>query len=176
MRLDYDSTLTGLKILSLSLALLVLPLWAGCTSEDGDLPVIRSDVPFRTDGMLSFLSPSGDTLTTINIEIAETDETRTRGLMGRRSLPAQSGMFFIMGDVDTTGFWMRNTPLPLDIMFVAPDSQIINIAKRTTPYSDAVIYPDAPKKYVVEVRAGFADRLGITDSMRITWTRTLPPS
>ncbi len=173
MRRDHHTTLAGLNGVYLLLALLV---FVGCRSQNDDLPTIRSDVSFRTDGTLSFLTPSGDTLTTIDIEIAETDEARARGLMGRRSLPARSGMFFIMDDVDTTGFWMRNTPLPLDIIFVAPDSQIINVAKRTTPYSDAVIQPLAPKAYVVEVRAGFTDRAGVTDSMRITWNRTQPPS
>lgn len=162
-----------MKLFSLVFALFVL---VGCGADENELPTIRTDAEFRKDGTLSFLTPSGDTLTTIDVEIAETDEARTRGLMGRRSLPSRSGMFFIMDDVDTTGFWMRNTPLPLDIMFVAPDSHVINIVKRTTPFSQAVIRPKAPKKFVVEVRAGFADRAGITDSMRITWSRTQSPA
>jgi hypothetical protein len=170
MRRDYIETPPGLRLIGVILGLLL----AGCGAEN-DLPTLRTDVEFRSDGTLSFLTLSGDTVTTIDIEIAETDEARTRGLMGRRSLPAQSGMFFIMDEVDTTGFWMRNTPLPLDILFVAPDSQIINISKRTTPFSEAVIRPDAPKKYVVEVRAGFTDRRGITDGMRVDWTRTQTP-
>lgn len=151
-------------------------LAAGCRSEERDLPTIRTDAEFRTDGRLTFLGPTGEPISTIDIEIAETDEARRLGLMGRRSLPAQSGMFFIMDDTDTTGFWMRSTPMPLDIIFVGPDSQVVSIARRTTPYSDEVISPAAPKKYVVEVRAGQAARLGITDSTRITWERSRPPS
>lgn len=160
----------------LLLILTCLLLTAGCRSEERDLPTIRTETEFRSDGILSFLSPSGDTLSTIDIEIAETDEARARGLMGRRSLPPRSGMFFIMDEADTTGFWMRNTPMPLDIIFVSSDSQVVSIARRTTPYSDDVISPEAAKKYVVEVRAGHADRLGVTDSTRITWTRSQPPS
>lgn len=151
-------------------------LGGGCRSGEKELPTVQLDVPFRTDGHLSFLTSGGDTLTTIDIEIAENDQARARGLMGRRSLPRQSGMLFIMDRADTTGFWMRNTPLPLDIIFVGQDSQVINIAKRTTPYSDDVIHPAAPKKYVVEVRAGFTDRIGIGDSTRITWMRTSAPA
>lgn len=169
MRRHHIPTASRLTLLAL---LLTAALTAGCQGQRGDLPTIRTEAPFRTDGSLSFVRPSGDTVATIDIEIAETDEARHRGMMGRRSLPAQSGMLFIMDDVDTSGFWMRNTPLPLDIIFVAPDSQIINIAERTTPYSDDVIYPEAPKKYVVEVRAGYSDRLGLDDSTRIRWTRT----
>lgn len=156
------------------LILSFLLLASGCRSDERNLPTIRSDSDFRTDGSLAFLSPDGDTLSTIEIEIAETDDARTRGLMGRRSLPARSGMFFIMDEADTTGFWMRNTPMPLDIIFVGPDSQVVNIARKTTPYSDQIIRPTAAKKFVVEVRAGQANRLGITDSTRITWTRSQP--
>lgn len=154
----------------------VLLLALGCRSEERNLPTIQMDTPFRTDGRLAFLSSQGDTITSIAVEIAETDQARARGLMGRRSLPRSSGMFFIMDAADTTGFWMRNTPLPLDIIFVGADSQVVSIAKRTTPYSDEVIQPSGPKKYVVEVRAGFTDRLGIDDSTYITWVRTPSPA
>ncbi len=151
-------------------------LVAGCGSERRDLPTINTEARFERDGRLTFLTPEGDTLRTIDIEIAESEQDRATGLMGRRGLPPNSGMFFIMDDVDTTGFWMKNTPLPLDIMFVGADSQIINIVKRTTPFSEEVIRPTAPKKYVVEVRGGYTDRAGITDSMRITWSRTQEPT
>ncbi|MEX0821507.1 MAG: DUF192 domain-containing protein [Rhodothermales bacterium] len=173
MRRDYDTTFAGLTARRtgavLALAMLLL---GGCRSRDDDLPTIRTDIPFRSDGTLTFIGPAGDTLDAIQIEIAETDEARTRGLMGRRSLPPKSGMFFIMEETDTSGFWMRNTPLPLDIMFVAPDSQIINIVERTTPYSEEIIRPAAPKKYVVEVRAGYAQRTDLPGGTRITWTRS----
>jgi uncharacterized membrane protein (UPF0127 family) len=92
--------------------------------------------------------------------------------MRQRSLGYERGMLFIFDSVDKGGMWMRNTPLPLDIVFVAPDSQVINITRRTTPFSDENIKPDAPRKFVVEVRAGFADRFGLTDSTRVRWTRT----
>lgn len=152
--------------------LLALVLLAGgCGSDDRALPTIRTELEFRKDGELAFLTAGGDTITTIDVEIAETDETRARGLMGRRGLPPRSGMLFIMDSADTTGFWMRNTPLPLDIIFVNPDFQVINIAKRTTPFSDDLISPEAPKLYVVEVRAGFTDLAGITEDSRISFTR-----
>lgn len=161
------------RILSVPLALLILGLSsAGCRQEERRLPTIDTQSEFREDGRLAFLEPNGDTLGTIAIEIAETPTALGRGLMGRRSLPSRSGMLFIMEDTDTTGFWMRNTPLPLDIIFVGPDSQVVSIARRTTPYSDESIQPEAPKKFVVEVRAGQAERLGITDSTKIAWERT----
>jgi uncharacterized membrane protein (UPF0127 family) len=149
-------------------AFLLLFALIGCTDDDAD----PSDGPtFQREGTLAFYQPAGDTLATIAIEIADTDAERRRGLMQRRSLDYDRGMLFIFDEVDTGGMWMKNTPLPLDIVFVAPDSQVINIARRTTPFSEKTIEPNAPRKYVVEVRAGFARRFGLTDSTRVRWVR-----
>ncbi len=92
--------------------------------------------------------------------------------MRQRSLGYDRGMLFIFDEIDEGGMWMKNTPLPLDVVFVAPDSQVINIARRTTPFSEETIEPAAPKKYVVEVRAGFADRFNLSDGTLVRWTRT----
>jgi uncharacterized membrane protein (UPF0127 family) len=147
-------------------------LGSGCTPDE---PSQTGGEPtFQSEGRLAFVGPAGDTLRTIDVEIAETDAERERGLMRRRSLGYDRGMLFIFDEVDEGGMWMKNTPLPLDIVFVAPDSQVINIARRTTPFSQETISPAAPRKFVVEVRAGFADRFGLTDSARVRWTRTPP--
>ena len=154
------------------LLLLIAPvLFAACESEDDNLPTIRTDIPFRQDGTLAFVGPEGDSIMTIAIEIAEGDSARQRGLMQRRGLPAQGGMLFLDDQPREQSFWMRNTPLPLDILFVGADSQVINIAKRTRPYSDSALVSAAPAQYVLEVRAGFTDRHGITDSTRLVWQR-----
>lgn len=156
-------------MLSRFFPVLLLLLLFGCTSEEsGSDP---EELSFQ-EGILAFVQPSGDTLATIDIEIADSDAERKRGLMRQRSLGYERGMLFIFDSVDKGGMWMRNTPLPLDIVFVAPDSQVINIVRRTTPFSDKTIEPNAPRKFVVEVRAGFAARFGLTDSTRVRWTRT----
>jgi len=143
-------------------------LLGACGSDEPD----PENTSFQKEGRLAFLGPDGDTLRAIDVEIAETDAERQRGLMHRRSLGYDRGMLFIFEEVNEGGMWMRNTPLPLDIVFVAPDSHVINIARRTTPFSDKSIKPSAPRKFVVEVRAGFAARFGLTDSTRIRWTRS----
>jgi hypothetical protein len=131
-----------------------------------------SDPPeFRHDGTLTFISASGDSLTTIDIEIADTNPTRAQGLMYRRSMRYDRGMLFVFDEPGTGGMWMRNTPLPLDMIFVDADGEIINIVERTTPFSDESIKPEAPRKYVIEVRAGFVERHNLDDTARITWSR-----
>ncbi len=150
---------------------LAIPLLAGCT-ETGDRTSTDDLRTFRDEGVLAFTQPTGDTLATITIDVADTDAERRRGLMQQRSLGYDRGMLFVFETVDRGSMWMKNTPLPLDIIFVAPDSQIINITRRTTPLSEEQITPEAPRKFVVEVRAGFADRFGLTDSTRVRWTHT----
>jgi len=142
---------------------------AGCASDSADP---SPEEGFEVEGALAFLTPDGDTLRTIDVDIADTDAERKRGLMRQRSLGYDRGMLFIFDSVDEGGMWMKNTPLPLDIVFVAPDSQVINIARRTTPFSEESIEPAAPRNFVVEVRAGFANRFDLTDSTRVRWTRS----
>lgn len=153
-------------------ALLALLLAAGCADSADQAGTLGAEPTFRKDGTLTFVGPDGAAIRTIDVEIAETPETRAQGLMGRRQMGYDKGMLFLFPEADDSGFWMRNTPMPLDIVFVGPDSQVVSIAERTTPFSDENIYPAAPKQFVVEVRAGFADRFGLTDSTRIRWQRS----
>jgi hypothetical protein len=159
------------RLLLLALCLTCLLPLVSCSDDSDSQNASATNEPrFRKDGTLTFVD-DGSAVRTIDIEIAETNAERARGLMFRRSMGYDRGMLFLFEQADTTGFWMKNTPLPLDIMFLAPDSSIINIVKRTTPFSTDNIYPTAPKKYVVEVRAGFADRFDIEPGMTVRWTR-----
>ena len=155
-------------ILFLSLLILV-----NCSDDaSSPEPSQRADeTGFRKDGTLTFYHEDGSPAETIDIEIAETNEARQRGLMFRQEMRYDRGMLFIFEQSDPSGFWMKNTPLPLDIMFVDEDSTIINIARRTTPYSEENIYPEGPKRYVVEVRGGFSAMHGIEPGMTVRWTR-----
>ena len=123
----------------------------------------------QATGTLDFLDANGETLRTIQIDIAATPEQRQRGLMDRRDLSLQEGMLFIFPAADSQSFWMRNTYIPLDIMFVGTDRKIVNIAKRTVPLSDDYIKSTGLAQYVVEVRGGFSDRFGIDESVTIRW-------
>lgn len=152
----------------LALLLLTAP---SCT-DDGEQTQNATGTSFQKEGTLTFYQPDGTELKTINVQIADTDAERQRGLMRQRTLGFNRGMLFIFDEVNTGGMWMKNTPLPLDIVFVAPDSQVINIARRTTPFSEESIEPTAPRKFVVEVRSGFANRYGLSDSTRVRWMRT----
>jgi hypothetical protein len=158
-------------LLSIGFSLLFAVGLLGCGSDATD-GAPSQEPTFTKEGTLTFARPDGAPITTIDIEIADTNREREQGLMRRRSLGFERGMLFIFEAVNEDGMWMKNTPLPLDIVFVAPDSTVINIVERTKPFSLDPIRPTAPKKYVVEVRAGFVDRHNLTDSTRIRWQRT----
>lgn len=154
------------------LSALAIGLLAGCGGSDE--PVMQTDIPFRPDGILEVLRPDGSVITTLVIEIAEGDSARARGLMQRRSLPAKGGMLFLDDEVKMQSFWMKNTPLPLDLVFIGADSSVVNIAERTLPFSESTIVSTAPAQYVLEVRAGFTARNGIDSTASVRWRRVPP--
>lgn len=151
-----------------SVFVLILGMAAGCQQES-EQPVLRN-IEFRKDGELEILESDGTVSHVLAIEVAEGDSAQARGLMDRRSLPPMSGMLFVGDVVEEKSFWMENTPMPLDIIFIGPDSQVVNIAARTRPYSRENILSDGPAQYVLEIRAGMAERLGIGDSTRFRWS------
>ena len=156
--------------------LLLALLLAGCAEENTSPPPTQpaAEIPFRNDGTLTFLRDDGEEIVEIDIEIAQGDSATQRGMMQRTSIPDRSGMLFLMPRVERHGFWMANTPLSLDITFVAPDSTVINTAKYTTPYSTESVYAEGRSEFIVETPAGFTDRYGITAGDRIRWARNEP--
>lgn len=104
----------------------------------------------------------------LRVQVADTDATRQTGLMFRRAMPETEGMLFIFQRTQPLAFWMKNTVLPLDILFVADDGRVMNIARGTTPFSLAPIPSDGPARAVLELNAGASARLGIEvgDSIR----------
>lgn len=120
-----------------------------------------TDIPFRKQGELFFTSQNGDTLAMIDIEVADNNQSRARGLMYRRSLPENAGMLFIQGMEEMQSFWMKNTYIPLDILFVNADKKIVTIHANTAPLKEWNYASTEPALYVVEVNAGFTNRHGI---------------
>lgn len=98
------------------------------------------------------------------IEIADNDATRERGLMFRDSMPADHGMLFLFDDLSVRSFWMKNCRMPLDILFFDQNYKLVSAQERVPPCrSDpCVVYPsEGPAQYVLELNAGMADKLGV---------------
>lgn len=96
-----------------------------------------------------------------SVEVMRDDEARSRGLMFRRSMPADHGMLFDFEQVAPVAMWMKNTYLSLDMLFIRPDGTIARIAADTEPQSTRVIPSGEPVLAVLELNAGTTARLGI---------------
>jgi uncharacterized membrane protein (UPF0127 family) len=119
----------------------------------------RPEPTFKKEGILSFIDEvTGDTLSSIDIEIVEDQDEIIQGLMYRSHLDPDHGMFFIFSQEQDQNFWMKNTKIQLDIIFVNADLQIVHIAKYRRPYSKDPIPSIYPSKYVVEVNGGYCDK------------------
>jgi uncharacterized membrane protein (UPF0127 family) len=108
---------------------------------------------------------------TFSVEIADTQEEHALGLMFRDSMPADEGMIFIFPDEAMRRFWMKNTRIPLDIMYFDKDLKMVSVSANTPPcrVSRCPSYPSAaPAKYVLELNAGVAAELGVGPGDRLT--------
>ena len=126
---------------------------------------------FHKEGELAFVSSGKDTVTIVDIEIADNDQERTQGMMYRTSMSYDRAMLFIMEYEREQSFWMRNTKMSLDILYVNGNMEIVTIYKHTQPYSDSPIPSFKRAKYVVETSAGFCDKFGIVEGNFISFQR-----
>lgn len=125
------------------------------------VPSSSETVPtFTKEGEVTFLRVN-EKISKIDVEIAENDSERSRGLMYRAYMPDSVGMLFIFQEVEPQAFWMRNTHISLDIIYVGPDKKIVSIKKNARPYSEESLPSEGAAQYVVEVNAGYVDRHGI---------------
>ncbi|RNJ62478.1 MAG: DUF192 domain-containing protein [Porphyrobacter sp. IPPAS B-1204] len=103
------------------------------------------------------------------VELAASAEAQARGLMFRTALGDNEGMIFPSAAPEVRSFWMKNTPLSLDIIFIGPDGRIVNIAANTVPYSLESVRSSGPASAVLELRAGRAAELGIVPGDKVSW-------
>ena len=119
------------------------------------------------------LTVTGQRTSRFCVEIARTNAEQAQGLMFRKSLAANAGMIFPMNPPRFASFWMKNTLIPLDIIFIRADGRIARIAARTTPLSLAPVTSGEPVAAVFEIAGGRAAQLAIAVGDRVTWG---PPS
>lgn len=125
-------------------------------------------------GLFIFLSDKNSNYVLINgkkikVEIADSELEREKGLMYRESLDENSGMLFIFPDSKTRGFWMKNTLIPLDILFIDDSLKIVDIKTAIPCYSEpcAIYTSNLPAKYVLEVNSGFSKHNNLSIGERI---------
>ena len=106
------------------------------------------------------------------VEVATSDEQRARGLMYRQQLPLDAGMLFIFPQENLHNFWMKNTLIPLDIIWLDKDKKIVDIKPNAPPCQIATcpnFQPNRVAQYVLEINAGLADKMGLKISDYLSW-------
>lgn len=126
---------------------------------------------FTKGGELVFTDSSGNSKAKIDLEIADNEYKRQLGLMSRPSMEENQGMLFIFPVEEMQAFWMRNTLISLDMIFVNKDKKIVTIHKNTKILSSQSYPSSAPSMYVVEVVGGFADRHNVVEGDKIYWMK-----
>lgn len=124
--------------------------------------------PAQAAGRATIEIVSGSGVHAFNVELATNDAERSRGLMFVKSLPEGQGMLFDFKRDQPVSFWMHNTYIPLDMIFIAGNGRIMHIAENAKPLSDDLIPSQYPVRAVLEVIGGTAEKLGLKPGDKVT--------
>ncbi len=128
-------------------------------------PAARAEAPGLRTEPLAIVTPHG--VRNFTVEVADTDATREQGLMFRTHLAADRGMLFDFKTPQPVAFWMKNTYIPLDMLFIAADGRVVSIARNATPMSETQIASGGEVLGVLEIRGGRAAELGVEPGDRV---------
>ena len=131
------------------------------------LPSIAGAALLFSRGSLEIETHAGPV--TLDIEIADTEARRSQGLMFRRELGPKQGMIFLFDEDRVVTMWMKNTYIPLDMVFIDKDWRIANIARNTEPLSTDIVSSGAPVSRTLEIAGGQADKLGLKTGDRVVF-------
>ena len=150
---------------TLPLAAAVL-LLAACAGADG--------APSPATVTLTVEDAEGRAVATLTAELAATPAERQRGLMFRQSLGEDEAMLFVYPTEARGAFWMKDTPIPLTIAFLAADGRVLELIDGR-PFDETHLQPDAPYRHALEVNAGWFARRGLGEGARVVLPPDLPP-
>jgi len=110
---------------------------------------------------------AGDGVVEVRVEVVSTPEALAHGLMYRSELADGHGMLFVFPEESDHRFWMKNTLIPLDMIFIGADGTIVGIHRDATPLSTAPVGVGRPSRYVLEVPGGWTGRTGVAPGQRV---------
>lgn len=162
-----------MRLAPLLLSALSVTLLAACAPQDGAAGATAQAGPavHEVSGLrvVPLTVEAGGTTHRFQVEVAESAEAQARGLMFRTEMGADEGMIFPYRAPQQLSFWMRNTVLPLDLIFIGADSRVINVIANAQPYSERQLMSDGPAKAVLELNGGRAAQLGIGPGALVRW-------
>lgn len=143
----------------------------GCKENKESKQIETAPVEFTQEAEVYLVKSSGDTIKQLQIEISDNDYERETGLMYRKDMQENQGMLFIFDEEQPRGFYMKNTYIPLDIIFLDAAKEIVSFSKNAEPQSMETILSGKPAKYVLEINAGLADEWNLEVGDRLILNR-----
>ncbi|MBT8325857.1 MAG: DUF192 domain-containing protein [Winogradskyella sp.] len=140
-----------------------------CKESNNSSLAIQDVISFKKEGSLHLIQKESDSiLKTIDIEVARDEFEIQTGLMYRNDLGTSQGMLFIFPEESHRSFYMKNTRLPLDIIYISASKEIVSIIKNAKPFDETSLPSDLPAQYVLEINGGLADewQIGIGDTIK----------
>lgn len=155
----------------LTAACLAVAALCGCQGRADQTPAREQDVPAteQAAALLPLTIRTGAGVRQFRVEVARTEVEQARGLMYRTSLPEDGGMLFPFAQPGPRSFWMKNTIIPLDMIFIRQDGSIARIAEETIPQSLESVASGEPVIAVFEIAGGRAAALGIAEGDHVSW-------
>ena len=138
--------------------------------KDDKKVIKQTEVTFKKEGELSIIK-SDSTKIQLDIEIADTEYDTQTGLMYRNSMTNNQAMLFVFENEQPRSFYMKNTRIPLDIIFIGENKKIVSFQKNTQPFNETSLPSNAPAKYVLEVNAGLSDTWQLEVGNSINYTQ-----
>ncbi|OBQ55947.1 DUF192 domain-containing protein [Tamlana sp. s12] len=147
------------------IALLVL---SACKDQKKDIK--QTEVSFSKEGELTIFSTENTPKTTLDIEIADTDFDIQTGLMYRNSMQKNQGMLFVFDDEQERFFYMKNTKISLDLVYIDANKKIVSFQENAKPFDESSLPSNVPAQFVLEINAGLVNtwNLKIGDSIQFT--------
>jgi uncharacterized protein len=167
-------------LIFLSATASLMLLASGCTAQSDSVsaksPAQSKCTPSKPMGLseaglsqVNLCIASGKKTHSFTAEVAGSTQEQAQGLMFRKSLADNAGMIFPFTETKSASFWMKNTLIPLDIIFIRADGSIESIAENTTPYSESPVSSGEPVKAVLEFRGGLTREMGIKAGDTVRW-------
>lgn len=141
-----------------------------CADDAKNSSIETPEISFQKEGDL-YLLKAGDTIKKIAIEFAETDYEQQTGLMYRKSLEEDQGMLFLYPSEAVRSFYMKNTYIPLDIIFYNKDSAVVSFQENAKPLDETSLPSEAPAQFILELNAGKAKQWNIEVGDKITFKK-----
>ncbi|WP_159021587.1 DUF192 domain-containing protein [Formosa sp. L2A11] len=159
------------KLIGSIILLGIATLTLACKNEEKE-NITPTEISFKKEGELTLYKAKTDTIIkALDIEIADNGYDRETGLMYRTSMKNDNGMLFVFPNEEPRAFYMKNTQIALDLIYIGKNKTIVSISKNAKPMDETSLLSYKPAMYVLEVNAGLADIWQLKEGDSIAYTK-----